>query len=81
MFTKTVTPVYFETRFGIPTFFVYKTLDVVILDSNSRVRYIKAGLRPRRIYFWNPKYFRVLELPAGMVKKKEIQMGKKVRIF
>lgn len=81
MFTKNISPTYFETRFGIHTFFVKTKVDVVILDSDSRVRYIKENLAPWRIFVWNPKYFRILELPNGMVKEKKIQIGERIRIY
>lgn len=63
MFRNPPIPLYFETRFGIHTFFVKAPIFVYILDKNSHVVSVKR-VNPWRVYFWNPKYSRVLELPT-----------------
>ncbi len=68
-------PVYFETRFGIHTFGLKKAMDVLILNKNNEVADMKLNLRPGRIFLWNPKYFKVIELPA---EKYKISIGEKV---
>lgn len=80
MFAKKITPTYFETRFGIHTFFMLHKIDVVILDNNFVVQIVKHNLAPWRIFVWNPKYFRVLELPNGYAKKQKIQKGNKLKL-
>ncbi len=75
-----VTPVIFETRFGIHTFFLSTPIDVLILDSQRRVVVLKEALFPNRIFLWNPRYKIVLELPAGTIKKYNIKKGEEIEM-
>lgn len=59
----------FKTRFGIHTFGMRFPIDVIILDSHNQVVRIKTNLQPNRIFLWNPKYSKVLELPPGTIQK------------
>lgn len=63
-----------KTRFGIHTFFVKRTLDIVILDNENRVKKLKK-LKPNRILVWNPKFFKVLELPNGSINILKLNIG------
>lgn len=72
---KSPKALYLETRWGIHTFGVKFPLDVVILDSNWQVKKIISGLNPNGVFFWNPAYFRVLELPAGIIKDFNVSLG------
>lgn len=65
--TKYASPraMYFETRSGVHTFGMRFPIDVVLLDQKGRVRAIKKNMPPGRFFFWNPRWKRVLELPAG----------------
>lgn len=63
----------FKTRFGIHTFFLRETIDVLILNRDYIVVKVKKNLKPNRFFFWNPKYFLVLELPANSILKYKIQ--------
>ncbi len=65
---KNIYPVYFETYGAIHTFGMRSVIDVVILDKNNKVVKIKKELKPNKLFFWNPKYKRVLELPTGTMK-------------
>jgi len=80
MFSDTDTPVYLETRFGIHTFFLNGPIDVVILDRDYIVRVIRKDLGPSRIFFWNPKYFRVIEFPYKARLPKNVEVGKKLSV-
>jgi uncharacterized membrane protein (UPF0127 family) len=80
MFSDKVSPIYFETRFGIHTLFVKTPIDILVLDKNFVVRKLKEGLAPWRIFVWNPNYYRLLELPPGCIKKRNIRVGSKIRI-
>ncbi len=80
MFAIKIHPIYFETRFGIHTFFVKKPIDVLVTDVNNIVKVLKNNLRPNSIFIWNPKYFRVLELPAGYIEINNIKIGSMVRL-
>lgn len=59
----------FKTRFGIHTFFLKTPIDVIILDSKNQVVKVKENLQPNRIFFWNPKYNSVIELPKDTISK------------
>jgi uncharacterized membrane protein (UPF0127 family) len=73
-------PVYFTTRWGIHTFGMKSAIDVVILDNNNRVVKLVHSLSPNHIFFWNPKYFRVLELPEGTIGKIGINLEDQILI-
>jgi len=79
-FKKNLEPVYFETRWGIHTFFVRKPIDVVICDDNNVVRKIKKNLKPWRIFIWNPKFKNVYEFPANSKYISKISIGSKICI-
>lgn len=67
--------VFFKTRWGIHTFGLRFPIDVLILNSEFKVVKIKKSLKPFRLFLWNPKYDSVLELPAGTIEKKNINIG------
>jgi hypothetical protein len=71
---------YFETRWGIHTFGMRFSIDCIILSKNWKVSAIREGLLPWRMFIWNPKYFRVLELPPETVKKSGIKIGDEIRL-
>ena len=74
-----VTPVIFETRFGIHTFGLKVPIDVLILDSQKKVVVLKESLFPNRIFLWNPRDKIVLELPKRTIKKYNIKKGTKIQ--
>jgi len=80
-FRKNIKPVYFETRWGIHTFFVKKPIDVVICDDDFIVRKIVRNLKPWKILVWNPMYKNVLELPLRNKKYSYIKVGDKVKMI
>lgn len=63
-----------NTRFGIHSFFVKNPLDIIILDKGNKVKLIK-NLKPNRIFVWNPKFSKVLELPNGSVDNLKLNIG------
>lgn len=67
-----ITPIYFNTRWGIHTFGVKESIDVVILDEKNTVQKIKKSLMPNSVFLWNPKFKKVLELPQGTIEAKKI---------
>ncbi len=75
---KEITPLYFETRWGIHTFGVRKPIDVVILDNEGTIRALKENLHPNRIFLWNPKFCRVIELPQGSITRLTLKIATKV---
>lgn len=67
----------FKTRFGVHTFFLKKSIDVVVLDKKLNVVKL-ATVKPNRLFFWNPKYNHILELPENTIKNNEITLGSKI---
>ena len=65
----------FTTHFGIHTLGMRFPIDVIILDSHNQVVRIKTNLQPNRIFVWNPKYSKVLELPPGTIQKTNTHVG------
>lgn len=64
----------FNTRFGIHTLFLKSSIDVLILDTHNKVVKLKTNLSPNRFFIWNPKYFKVIELPSGTIKKTKTKL-------
>ena len=79
-FQNDIKPVFFQTRWGIHTFFVRSPIDVVICSDHLIVRKIVHNLKPWRLLFWNPKYKNVFEFPANDPKTKTIKIGSKLKI-
>jgi len=73
-------PILLHTRFGIHTFGMRCPIDVVILDKFGTVRKMQHNLRPNRLFFWNPLYDIVVELPAGTIQEKGIKIGSHVSL-
>lgn len=65
----------FETRFGVHTFLLKFPIDLILVDKNKKVVFIKEEIKPNRIVLWNPKYKIVLELKTGSIKKSKTQIG------
>jgi len=72
--------VFIRTRFGIHTFFLKFPIDVMILDNKNKVVDVKT-VKPNHIFFWNPIYDKVLELPEGTIEKKKIKIGGEIKLF
>ncbi|MCL4403830.1 DUF192 domain-containing protein [Patescibacteria group bacterium] len=71
---------YFNTRFGIHTFGMDRSLDCLVLDDAGHVKRIKEGLLPNKTFFWPPIWKRVVELPAGRVRETGTSIGDKISI-
>lgn len=72
--------VYFEAMFGIHTFGMRYSIDIIILDKKNHVIKLHKNLKPNRLFFWNPYYKCVAELPQGTIDKHRIEKGTKVII-
>ncbi len=77
---RNIKPLLLETRFGIHTFGVKYPIDVVILNGQYRVVDTAENLKPNRIFIWNPKYKRVLELPKGTIKELKLKQGQTIQL-
>jgi len=64
-----------NTRWGIHTFGMQFPIDILILDGTNTVQKLKQSLTPNRIFFWNPLWNTVVELPEGTIKEKQITIG------
>lgn len=70
----------FNTRFGIHTFGLETPIDVLILDDKSRVVKIKRNLKPNSVFFWNPRYKKVVEFAKQQKKYSKIEVRDKINI-
>jgi uncharacterized protein len=73
-------PVYFQTRFGIHTFGMKFPIDVLILNHDKMVVKLVKNLPPNRLFFWNPQYYNVVELPGGIIKSQKIKLKTKIML-
>ncbi len=65
----------FKTRFGIHTFCLKESIDVVVLDYKYNVVKLGESIKPNSLFFWNPKYNLVLEFSKGSIKKSNTKIG------
>lgn len=72
---KNITPTLFKTRFGIHTFFMKVSIDVIVLNKNNEVVKLKENLKPWKLFFWNPMFNKIIELPSGYIKENKINKG------
>lgn len=73
-----ITPVFFKTRFGIHTFGVKTPIDILILNKEGQVVYLKENMVPNRFLFWNPNFNQVIELPENTIKVLKIKINSKI---
>ena len=66
---------YFKTRFGIHTFGMKFPIDCVVLDDAFAVRAMREHMNRNEIFFWNPRFSRVIELPAGELSRMGTAIG------
>lgn len=71
---------FFETRFGIHTFFMGKAIDVLVLDRNYVVKVVKESLMPNNIFFYSPRFPLVIELPVGTIGKSKTRVGDRLKL-
>ena len=65
----------FDTRWGIHTFGMKFPIDCAICDDLGYIQAIKKDIKPSKVFFWNPKYKRVFEFPAGTLEKTQTEIG------
>lgn len=65
----------FKTHFGIHTFFLKDEIDIIVLGQKNQVVKLKSGLKPNRLFFWNPKYSLSLELPKNTIKASRTKLN------
>lgn len=69
-----------RTRFGIHTFFLKDAIDVLVLNKENQVVKIKKHLHPYCFFFYSPRFFLVVELPEGTIKRCRIHLNDKIFI-
>ncbi len=79
LYEKPPKPVYFQTRWGIHTFGMKFKIDCIVANKNMVVKKTKS-MKPNQVFFWNPRYKNVFEMPSGTTKKYDIQVGDKLKI-
>lgn len=63
-----------QTRFGIHTFFMKRSLDIIVLSSKGKVIKMRENIKPNRIFIWNPKYSYVIEAPSGSIRRLDLEL-------
>ena len=69
-----------KTHWGIHTFGMKYAIDVIILDGANKIVALKQNLKPNRIFLWNPKYEKVVELPSGFIRKNKLILQQKIQL-
>jgi len=64
----------FKISTGIHTFGLKQEIDVMVLDSSQKV-VKQAVIKPNSVFFWNPKYGLILELPQGTIQKSKTKLS------
>ncbi len=72
--------IYFETRWGIHTFGMQFPIDVIILNKQNKIVAMKKNMKPNRIFVWNPRYKKVIEVPEGIIKKKSLELNEVITL-
>lgn len=70
----------FKTRFGLHTFGLKETIDVLVLDGKNKVVVIQENLKSNRLFFWDPKYDTVVELPQGTIKSSQTKINDQIEL-
>ncbi len=68
-------------KFSIHTFFVFFSIDLIYLDDDFTVLEIEKNLPPFRFYTPDKEAKYLIELPAGVIEKKEIMEGHELQIL
>lgn len=70
----------FKTRFGIHTFGMGFPIDILILNKKGEIKTYKKALGPNKVFFWNPIYSRVVEIPSALLKDGVVEVNDKIEI-
>lgn len=70
----------FKTRFGVHTFGLRSPIDIIILNSQLKVVKLGRGILPNRLFFWNPLFDQVIELPQNSIEKSQTEVGDYLKI-
>lgn len=70
----------FRTHFGVHTFGLKEEIEVVVLNNDQKVVKL-AVVKPNGLFFWNPKYSLILELPKGTLEKSRIEVADQLQLI
>lgn len=73
-------PLLLTTRFGIHTFSMKFSIDVLVLNNRNQIIKLKPNITPNRLFFWNPFHQKVVELPEGFIKNNKLTKGQKITL-
>lgn len=65
----------FRTRWGIHTIGMRFPIDCVVCDASGHVRALRKNVEPGRFFMWNPSWYRLAELPAGVLAESQTEIG------
>jgi|AGTN01.2.fsa_nt_gi Uncharacterized conserved protein len=65
----------FKNCNAIHTLFMFQSIDVIMMDKNNKVLYIKEKLSPLKIIFPKKNCRCTLELPLNTIKKLNIKIN------
>nr|AGF93085.1 protein containing DUF192 [uncultured organism] len=68
-------------EFGVHTFFLFFSIDLVYLDGDLEILETKEKLSPWSTYTPETPASYLLEIPAGTIEKKDITTGDKLEII
>jgi hypothetical protein len=77
---KNLSSVFLKTRWGIHTFGVVSAIDILVLDQDMTVVAKKLNMSPNRLYFWNPRYYNIIEIPFGTMEVQRVKIGDRLEI-
>jgi len=60
---------------GVHTFGMKFSIDVAVLDEENSVVALKKNMPPGHVFFWNPRWKKIIEFPAGS----GVEMGDKLK--
>ncbi len=70
----------FDTRFGIHTFFMKNSIDIIVCDYNNNVVKLREKLCPSNIFMWNPKFNILIEVPENSIRDSKTKVGDRLKI-
>lgn len=63
-----------KTRFGIHTFFLKDSIDVIVIDDKNKVAKAQT-VKPNSIFVYHPKDQIIIELPLGTIERSKTKTG------
>ncbi len=63
---------------SIHTFFMFDSIDIVMVDRNNKVLYLYEYFKPWRVILPKKKVYSIYELPKGSIEKYNINVNTKI---